>query len=107
MLVTSKIDTISKSRSYVQVNRVTTTSLIDTGWSDCYVGRKCVEKNSFSVQNYMGEVTLVEMSVKLPIINRCLVNLKVKNNDYENIPFHIRNNLFIEIIIFERFLKKF
>ena len=62
---------------------------MDTGLSDCYSDRKFVEKNSFPVQNYMGEVTLAETLIKMPNTGRCLVNLKVKNYVYENILFCI------------------
>ena len=76
---------------------------MDTDSSDCYVDKKFVEKNYFPVQNYMGEATLVETSIKIPITSRCLVNLEIENNEYGNIPFRILNNLSTDIINLKEF----
>ena len=66
ILATLKTDTISKWLSYIRINGNTATFVIDTFWSDRYVDKKFVEKNSFIVQNYMGEVTLAGTSIKMP-----------------------------------------
>ena len=67
ILTTSKTNTISKSLSYIEVNGITTTFLIDTFSYYRYVDKKFFEKNIFTIQNYMGEISLAETSVKMRI----------------------------------------
>ena len=70
ILATSKTDTISKSLSYVRINGITATFVIDTFWLDRYVDKKFVEKNYFIVQNYMGEVTLAGLKCQTLVNTR-------------------------------------
>ena len=104
-LASSKTENTTGALSYVKINGVTATSLMDTGSSDCFVDREFANKNSFTVQNCAGQVTLAETSVKMPILGRCLVDLRVKNNEYKNVPFNVLNNLSTDVIIGERIFK--
>ena len=64
-----------KAVSNVKINGLKATSLMDTGSSDCYINRSFAEKHSLAVQNFAGEVTLAETSVRMPVFGQCIVNL--------------------------------
>ena len=64
----------------VKINGVVAKSLMDTGLSDCYIDRRFAGKHSLNIRRAVGEVTLAETSVRMPIRGHCITHLLVENN---------------------------
>jgi len=64
-----------------------------TGSSDCYIDRRFADKHSLSIRRAVGEVTLAETSVRMPIRGQCITHLLVENNEYSDVTFNF--NLFV------------
>jgi len=65
----------------VKINGIVAKSLMDTGSSDCYIDRRFADKHSLNIRRAVGEVTLAETSVRMPVRGQCITHLLVKNNE--------------------------
>ena len=61
----------------VKINGIVAKSLMDPGSSDCYIDRRFADKHSLSIRGAVGEVTLAETSVSMPIRGQCITHLLV------------------------------
>jgi len=51
---------------------------MDTGSFDCYIDRRFADKQSLNIRRAVGEVTLAETSVRMPIRGQCITHILVK-----------------------------
>jgi len=75
---------------------------MDTGSSDCYIDRRFADKHSLNIRRAVGEVTLAETSVRMPIRGQCITHLLVENNEYSDVTFNVLGNLATDVIIGEK-----
>ena len=47
---------------------------MDTGSSDCYIDRRFADKHTLNLRRAVGEVTLAETSVRMPIRGQCITH---------------------------------
>ena len=66
----------------VKLNGVKPRSLMDTGSSDCYIDKRFAKAHTLKIYDKIGEVTLAETSVKMPIQGQCKAKLNIANNEY-------------------------
>ena len=90
----------------VKINGIVTKSLMDTESSDCYIDRRFADKHSLNIRRAVGEVTLAETSVLMPIRGQCITHLLVENNKYRDVTFHVLDNLATEVIIRKKIFKE-
>jgi len=79
---------------------------MDTESSDCYIDRRFADKHSLNIRRAVGEVTLAETSVLMPIRGQCITHLLVENNKYRDVTFHVLDNLATEVIIRKKIFKE-
>jgi len=87
----------------VKINGIVAKSLMDTGSSDCYIDRRFADKHSLNIRRAVGEVTLAETSVRMPIRGQCITHQLVENNEYSDVTFNVLDNLATDVIIGEIF----
>jgi len=90
----------------VKINGLVAKSLMDTRPSDCYIDRRFTDKHSFNIHRAIGEVTLAETSVRMPIQGQCVTHLLVENNEYSDVTFNVLDNLATDMIIGEKIFKE-
>jgi len=90
----------------VKINGIVAKSLMDTGSSDCYIDRRFADKHSLNIRRAVGEVTLAETSVCMPIRGRCITHLLIENNEYSDDTFNVLDNLATDVIIGEKVFKE-
>ena len=90
----------------VKLNGVKARSLMDTGSSDCYIDKRFAKAHTLKIYDKIGEVTLAETSVKMPIQGQCIAKLNIANNEYPNVVFHVLNNLATDVIIGEKIFQE-
>ena len=90
----------------VTLNGISAESLMDTGSSDCYKDKRFAERHSFEISPSLGEVTLAETSVRMPIRGQSTAALTVKGNGYSDVVFNVLNNLATNVIIGEKIFKQ-
>ena len=90
----------------VTLNGNSAESLMDTGSSDCYIDKRFAERHFFKILPALGEVTLVETSVRMLICGQCTAALTIKGNDYSDVVFNVLNNLATDVIIGEKIFKQ-
>ena len=95
-----------KALSNVKINGLKAKALMATGSCDCYINHSSAEKLSLVIQNFAGEVTLAETSVRMPVFGQCFVNLYVEGNEYNNVAFNVLNNLSTDVIIGEKIFQE-
>ena len=86
----------------VKLNGVKARSLMDIGSSDCYINKRFAKAHTLKIYGNIGEMTLAETSVKMPIEGQCIAELKIANNEYPNVVFHVLNNLATLVTIGEK-----
>ena len=79
---------------------------MDTGFSDCYIEKRFAKAHTLKIYDKIGEVTLAETSVKMPIQGQCIAKLSIANNKYPNVVFHVLNNLATDVIIGEKIFQE-
>jgi len=90
----------------VKMNGIVAKFLKDTGSSNCYIDRRFAEKHSFNIRRAVGEVTLAETSVRVPIRGQCVTHLLVENNEYSDATFNALDNLATDVILGEKIFKR-
>ena len=81
-------------------------SLMDTGSSDCYIDRRFADKHSLDIRRAVGEVTLADTSIRMPIRGQCITHILVENNEYSDVTFNLLDNLATDVIIGEKIFKE-
>ena len=79
---------------------------MDTGLSDCYTDWRFADKHSFNICRAVKEITLVEISVCMPIQGQCVTYLLVENNEYSDAMFNVLGNLATDVTIGEKIFKQ-
>ena len=102
----SVVQNSSKVLFDVKLNGVKARSLMDTGSSDCYVDKRFAKAHTLKIYDKIGEVTLAETFVKMPIQGQCIAKLNIANNKYPNVVFHVLNNLATDVIIGEKICRE-
>ena len=88
----------------VKIKGVVAKSLMDTGSFDCYIDRRFANKHSLNIRRAVGEVTLAETSVRMPIRGQCITHWL--NNEYSDVAFNVLDNLATDVIIGVKIFKE-
>ena len=102
----SVVENSNKVLFDVKLNSVKARSLMDTGSSDCYIDKRFVKAHTLKIYHKIGDVTLAETSVKMPIQGQCTAKLNNANNEYPNVVFYVLNNLATDVIICEKIFQE-
>jgi len=90
----------------VKINGIVAKSLMDTGSSDCCIDQRFADKHSLNIRRAVGEVTLAETSVCVPIRGQCITHLLVENNEFSDVTFNVLDNLATDVIIGKKIFKE-
>jgi len=90
----------------VKINGIVAKSLLDTGSSDCCTDRRFADKHSLNIRRAVGEVTLAETSVRMPIRDQCITHLLVENNEYSDVTLNVLDNITTDVMIGKKIFKE-